>query len=94
MLVFVWCSPSETPDRPVLAGHSFSVCSKTPPRCGCVTPVLEQLLKRTWQRIAPGVSFVSGNLRSLFLSCALTCVCASVMDGVEVYPRELKGAGR
>lgn len=91
---FVWCSLSETPDRPVLAGHSFSMYSKTPPRCECAKPVLEQLLKRTWQCTAPGVSFVSGNLGSLFLSCALMCVRASVMDGVEVYPRELKGVGR
>lgn len=91
---FVWCGLSETPDRPVLARHSFSMYPKTPPRCGCATPVLEQLLKRTWQSTAPGVSFVCGSLGSLFLSCALTCVCASVMDGVEVYPRELEGVGK
>lgn len=91
---FVWCNLSETPDRPVLGRHCFSIYSKTPPRCGCAAPVLEQLFRRTWQCTAPGVSFVSGSLGSLFLSCALTCVCASVMDGVEVYPRELKGVGR
>lgn len=58
---------------------------------GGAAAVLEQLLKRTWQCTAPGVSFVSG---SLSLSCALPCVCASVMNGVEVHPRELRGVGR
>lgn len=73
-----------------LAGHSFSMYSKTPLRCrspsGAMS-ALDLLLKRTLLEHSPTVNFVSGELEiwEPVLELYLTRVCASVMNGVEVY---------
>lgn len=43
---------------------------------------------------SPRGEFCQWQPREAVLELCLACVCASVMDGVEVNPRELKGVGR